>query len=1039
MTLTWLHEHVRYTGIEFSDAAIVPWPPAETLKRGFGDCKDKATLLVALLRHAGIRADLALLETGPGLDIDRALPGMGAFDHAIVRAKLDGKDVWIDATEDLLPAGQLPARDQNRSALVIAVDTKDVVVTPASSAADNVIREVRTYRIPEDGKAALREVSTQTGTFFDSQRAWIRDSSHADLDKALGRYVEDQYHGKLVSFTHDAPGDLAKPFAVTVEAADVARVITHETGIDAYLFASAVLQHVPAVIGRAGKSEDADADARRFDFEWAQPHVFEIENRLVVPTGFTMPAVVARDSQALGTSTLTTTRHIDGDTLVVTFRFDTGKRRVTPAELRATRKAIVELRKQNAEHIQIARTSELLIQQTKIKDAIAEAERLIALHPKEALHHAHLAEIYRRVGMGAAARREAAKAVALEPKSSLGYGYLGWELRHDTLGRFHGWDADRKGAADAFRKALAIDGTHHGALVGLAEILSTDDHWDPSANKRDVTEAVALWKRAKDVDSGDDYDGWIVDALARIGELADAERIARAMPESEKRSTLLVSVIAQARGAGDAIATAKSLASGDVYGRVLAAAGSRLLLARRYDLVHAFAGEIPNMDPKFVAIWKGVQKVDVAKLDPADPKTPVLYLVSAVAGEPVANPPWDSLVADSLKSSPVKIPGVVAVRQQFRGALRDVLAAALTMRVEGSAGEGYRVTAELGGLRFITYVAMERGKAKMVGSTEFMPAVGQYALGLLAKNDVATASQWIRRVVDDTASSRDANSPAGKLYKDEIARVGNGAMSKEIVELLAAWLAAGADAQAKATVPIFTRCVPAAPEAKALCATMLVHVYDVLGRWREMVDVARKAYDDAPTQDKRVALAVALLRVGQPKESAEVFDRALAKAPDDVEILRARVELADPTTAWADLRPVADKLAAHARATASDLNSIAWAQLYLDGPAGAAVASTRIVQMRPKPNYAQANTLAAVAAEADRVAEAWDYMKKAFDDNVDAPRDADWYVIGRIAEACGLRDDAIAAYKRIPPRKKPGGAITASDFAQRNLKRLGVR
>ncbi|MBK7197492.1 MAG: transglutaminase family protein [Myxococcales bacterium] len=43
-----------------------PFAPADTLARGFGDCKDKATLLVALLRAAKIPADVALLSTGPG-------------------------------------------------------------------------------------------------------------------------------------------------------------------------------------------------------------------------------------------------------------------------------------------------------------------------------------------------------------------------------------------------------------------------------------------------------------------------------------------------------------------------------------------------------------------------------------------------------------------------------------------------------------------------------------------------------------------------------------------------------------------------------------------------------------------------------------------------------------------------------------------------------------------------------------------------------------------------------------------------------------
>ena len=75
-----LHKNVRYTGIEFGESNLVPEFPSETLKRRYGDCK--ATLLVAMLRSARIPAVLALLDTGPGRDINTELPGIGLFDHA---------------------------------------------------------------------------------------------------------------------------------------------------------------------------------------------------------------------------------------------------------------------------------------------------------------------------------------------------------------------------------------------------------------------------------------------------------------------------------------------------------------------------------------------------------------------------------------------------------------------------------------------------------------------------------------------------------------------------------------------------------------------------------------------------------------------------------------------------------------------------------------------------------------------------------------------------------------------------------------------
>jgi hypothetical protein len=169
---------------------MIPAAPRETLARGFGDCKDKATLLIALLRRAGFTADVALLSTGPGWDVDPALPGQGGFDHAIVRVVVAGKDLWIDATEDLLPVGQLPVRDQGRRALIAGPGVRALVTTPSGGPADNLVREVRDYHLAELDGARVVETSTQTGVFADDLRGWVRRTARADLEDALRGYVD---------------------------------------------------------------------------------------------------------------------------------------------------------------------------------------------------------------------------------------------------------------------------------------------------------------------------------------------------------------------------------------------------------------------------------------------------------------------------------------------------------------------------------------------------------------------------------------------------------------------------------------------------------------------------------------------------------------------------------------------------------------------------------------------------------------------------------------------------------------------------------
>ncbi len=62
----------RYVGLEFGIHGFQPYKVTQVLARKFGDCKDKATLMIALLREAGIDAELVLLRTRRGGRIEPA-------------------------------------------------------------------------------------------------------------------------------------------------------------------------------------------------------------------------------------------------------------------------------------------------------------------------------------------------------------------------------------------------------------------------------------------------------------------------------------------------------------------------------------------------------------------------------------------------------------------------------------------------------------------------------------------------------------------------------------------------------------------------------------------------------------------------------------------------------------------------------------------------------------------------------------------------------------------------------------------------------
>ena len=96
--LAYVQSNIRYVGIELGMNSHQASPAELTLARRYGDCKDKAALLVSFLRRMGIEAYPALVNTWAKGKIHDWLPSRSAFDHVIVAAYKDSKVYWIDPT-----------------------------------------------------------------------------------------------------------------------------------------------------------------------------------------------------------------------------------------------------------------------------------------------------------------------------------------------------------------------------------------------------------------------------------------------------------------------------------------------------------------------------------------------------------------------------------------------------------------------------------------------------------------------------------------------------------------------------------------------------------------------------------------------------------------------------------------------------------------------------------------------------------------------------------------------------------------------------
>lgn len=361
-----LHKDVRYTGVEFGEAAILPVPPSETIKRGYGDCKDKATLLVAMLRTAGLKADVALLNSGFGTDVDPELPGMGLFDHAIVYVA-GAPPLWIDATATDTRVGFLPSGDQGRLALVANRETTALVKTPEAVPSDTWIRHAIAVKMSEFGAGTFRETMDANGGSFESAARATYGTDEKNVKEHLERYVKRMFAAKSLGAYEVPPrDDMTGPFHMTVEGL---RAGTANTGPDdagvatlPWLLFEDLPWALTSGLDQEETTPDEDKSPRKHDFLLPEPYQVEYRYKISPPTLFKITSEPRSEELKLGPATYRRNfeKNSDGSFEAV-YRFEIGKRRLTVSEFEGFREALKKHLKRTPEVIAfVPETSEYL-------------------------------------------------------------------------------------------------------------------------------------------------------------------------------------------------------------------------------------------------------------------------------------------------------------------------------------------------------------------------------------------------------------------------------------------------------------------------------------------------------------------------------------------------------------------------------------------------------------------------------------------------------------------------------------------------------
>ncbi len=196
---------VRYFSVSIGEGGWIPRSPEDVWLSAYGDCKDKALLLVSMLAHLKIQADVVLVDHDIGPALPRMLPSPFIFDHAIVRVRNPHGDWFVDPT-DLLQGGvgrNIPLKDFSWGLPLTDGGTNLVEVTRYLS--DEPTWEVlQEYTFADEGPIAaiLNVTETWRGVEADNKR-WRYDGE--DMEGRRKRY-EKWYAKRFPGATH--PGAL---------------------------------------------------------------------------------------------------------------------------------------------------------------------------------------------------------------------------------------------------------------------------------------------------------------------------------------------------------------------------------------------------------------------------------------------------------------------------------------------------------------------------------------------------------------------------------------------------------------------------------------------------------------------------------------------------------------------------------------------------------------------------------------------------------------------------------------------------------------
>lgn len=156
----WVSNRIRYVALSFGIGGIVPHDPEAVLTNGYGDCKDHAILLKALLKAKGIDSDLVVINAGSGYTVPN-VPVLSVFNHMI--SYVPSLALYIDSTHHTPSFGYLPWTEYGKTVVHFASSGNPVHKIPVLSEKDYTYHYSEQQTLDASGKLTGTGKFTGTG------------------------------------------------------------------------------------------------------------------------------------------------------------------------------------------------------------------------------------------------------------------------------------------------------------------------------------------------------------------------------------------------------------------------------------------------------------------------------------------------------------------------------------------------------------------------------------------------------------------------------------------------------------------------------------------------------------------------------------------------------------------------------------------------------------------------------------------------------------------------------------------------------------